>query len=401
MEFSIPTNWDSEIISGLVSLDKNTEVVEIYGKLASDEIGGGRTSSSLAFVTRNQAKRHINEAHKAGFKFNYLLNALCIDNLEFTRKGQKMISGLMDWVIKSGTDSVTVSNPYLAMWIKRNYPLVKIDVSAMANVDSPIRAKFWEDLGVNKITFPGQMVNRNYQLIGNIRKAIRCKMQLVANNGCLLNCPTYINHALMNSHASQSWHKCKGFVFDHHIIMCRANRLSNTTNLIRADWIRPEDVGFYKELGIDSIKLVDRRLPVDKILFIADVYLKRSYNGNLLDLFHTFQDKTYNAHKGWLGRMIYMFNPFTMNIFRVLSLSGLLSKLDIYIDNKKLDGFIENIPVGCNPDSCDACGYCGSIAEKEVKISAGYREEILSQYKKALNLLWRDGLTFPFFKKHR
>ena len=393
MELCVPTNWQKEIITRLPQINRSKQIKEVYGKLSSDDVGGGRPSSSTAFISKRAAQRHIQQLADSGFKFNYLLNALCMDNIEFTRLGQKKLFRLMDWLRASGVSSVTVSIPYLAMWIKDNYPEVAITVSAMANVDSLNKAVFWDSLGVEKITFPGPAVNRNFSLIERLKKSLKCKIQLVANNACLLNCPAYINHALMNSHASQSWHACRGYAFDYHLIMCRYKRLQNPAHFLRSDWIRPEDIGFYERLGVDSIKLVDRRLSTAMILNIIEAYVKRSYQGNFLDLLHTFQGKTFNQHKGWMQKLFCAPNPFSVNIFKVLEFSRLLGKLEVFIDNKKLDGFLERLPRECDPSYCQDCGYCASIASRVVEIDREYQDRILKEYQRVIGSLFESGLA--------
>jgi len=309
-----------------------------------------------------------------------------MDNLEFTRQGQRELRRLLEWLSKAGVDSVTVANPYLLMWIKKNYPGISVSVSAMANVDSLNRAKFWESLGVDKITFPGPFVNRNLNLIRLMRKSLKCKMQLIANNGCQKQCPNFINHALMSCHGSQNRHK--GYIFDYYVAMCRMNRLQDPVNFIFSDWIRPEDVTFYERLGIDSIKIVDRRLPTHLILKILGAYLSRSYTGNLMDLLANFYGVSFNAHKGWITKLFYLLPSFPVNPIKLLRYSKVLSKLDVFIDNKSLDGFLENIPEKCDLMSCDDCRYCMGVAAKAVKIDKGYSEDKIRQHKKVMDNLF-------------
>lgn len=388
MNFTIPTNWQRELTSSLLSRDKKREVKEMYGKLALDDVGGGRPASSLAFISRRGAEREIKNIQKAGFKFNYLLNAVCMDNLEFTRIGQRMFRRLLDWLVKIRVDSVTVASPYLLMWIKKNYPSLSLTASIMSNIDSLKRAKYWEDLGVDKITFPGPVVNRNFKFIRLLRKSISCKIQLIANTACIHNCPDSINHSLMNAHASQRWHKSKAHVLDYHIIMCRLKRLQHPVNFIRSDWIRPEDIYIYEDMGIDSIKLIDRRLPTNMILKITKAYLNRSYRGNLLDLFPAFQGKSFNVHRRWVNKLLHLGNPLYMNLFRMARFSKFFSQIQVYIDNKELDGFIEGMPKDCDLISCERCGYCEAIAKKAVRLDKDYLESTIVQYKDALDELF-------------
>jgi collagenase-like PrtC family protease len=381
MDFSIPTNWQNDLASGIPSCNKKKEIKEVYGKLFLDDVGGGRIASGLSFVSKKAAERHIYQLRDIGLKFNYLLNAICMDNLEFTSVGQSKIRRLLDWLAGIGVDSVTVANPYLVMWVKRNYPSFAVNVSVMANVDSVRRARFWESLGVDKITFPGPVVNRNFTLLKQLRNSVKCKMQLVANNSCLCNCPTYIGHALMSCHASQSWHKSKGWIFDYYVAMCRLTRLNDIINFVRADWIRPEDVDFYADMGVDSIKLVDRRLPTDNLFKIISAYQLRTYRGNLADLFPVLQGKSFNSHKDWLRKIFYLGNVFRVNPFKVIKFSGLLSKIEVTIDNKKLDTFLKEMPRECDLISCKECGYCRKVATEAVSINKGYLDSALRNYK--------------------
>jgi collagenase-like PrtC family protease len=311
--------------------------------------------------------------------------------MEFTAVGQCKMRRLCEWLVKAGVDSVTIANPYIALWLKKNYPNLSLAVSVIAQVDSLKRAKFWEGLGVEIITFPGPVVNRNFGLIKLLRKSLKCKIQLIANNPCLPNCPTSANHHTMLSHASQSWHRCKGYVFDYYLVMCRLNRLKEPVNFIRSDWIRPEDVHIYEGLGVDSIKLVDRRAPADMILRITEAYLKRRYEGNLADLFPTFLGKTFNAHRGWVRKTGFLARILFMDPVKIIKLSQLLSKLEVFIDNRQLDGYLENIPQDCSFVTCQDCGYCEAAADKAVKIDASYRNDMILQYEKAIDMISKNS----------
>lgn len=392
MDISFPTNWQGELVEHVLNNCPQSRVNEIYGKLAYDDIGGGRTSSALAFVSEKEAKRQIKMIQSKGVRFNYLLNSLCMDNLEFTRPGQIRMRKLLNWVVDAQVNSVTVANPYIALWIKKNYPSLSLSVSAMANVNSVQKAQYWEDLGVEKITFPGPIVNRNFRMIKVLRKALKCKIQLIANNACLLECPYYTNHSLMNSHASQRWHKGRGFAFDYNLLMCRLQRFRMPVKFIKSDWIRPEDIVFYKALGVDSIKLVDRRLPTGSLIKILRAYQDRSYRGNLADLFHTFQGKTFFGHKNWIRKIPSISMLMSVNIFKAISFSKLLEDLEVFIDNDKLDGFLSNYPEDCNLSNCQNCGYCQSMSERAIKIDLKYNESMIYKYDEALNKLFKNGL---------
>jgi hypothetical protein len=177
------------------------------------------------------------------------------------------------------------------------------------------------------------------------------------------------------------------------MVLCRAQRLKEPVNFIRAEWIRPEDIGFYEALGLESIKLIDRRLPTEALLKIITAYLKRSYPGNLADLLPAFSGRSFNLHNGWLNKLLGMGNFFSVDFFNSLKYFNLLSKLEIFIDNSRLDGFLKHLPETCDFVSCGSCGYCRAAADQAVKIDKNYRRDTAGRYEHMISELFRKGLA--------
>lgn len=388
MKFSVPTNWQND----LLALFSSPEINEVYGKLAEDFVGGGRNAYSLSNISKGRLKTYLQQIHQNNCEFNYLLNASCLGGKEFTRRGQKEIFKLLDWLVKIGVDSVTISIPYLAEMIKRNYPSLKIMVSVMAHVDSVEKAKFWESFGACSITLLHTKLNRNFKLLEQIRKNVKCQLQLMANNHCLYNCPLEGYHELFASHGSQSKNFNGNFIFDYCYLTCRYKKISDPALLISSPWIRPEDIGVYEQIGIDNIKLVDRRLPSNELVRIICAYTNREYTGNLLDLFPNLGEGTPATLSNILMRMKHFLRSFSVNIFMVRKLKDLLKKVEICIDNKALDGFIDFfLTHDCQSISCKDCGYCQEIAKKVVKIDKDYQNKICEQYRELLEAFSSGG----------
>jgi len=65
-----------------------------------------------------------------------------------------------------------------------------------------------------------------------------------------------------------------------------------------------------------------------------------------------------------------------------------MDDIDIFIDNRALDGFLENtMNKDCITRSCAECGYCSRVAEQVVKIPAQAREKLISAYRDFMNTL--------------
>ncbi len=179
MKFSVATNFDAKLVRALSAFP----VAEMYGKLASDIVGGGRSSYMLAPINRFKFASHVKDVRKQGMGFNYLLNASCLDNIETTKDGQKKIRKLLDWVSEIECTAVTATNPLIIRTIKKCYPALRVRVSVFAGVDHIRKAKYWEDLGVDVICLDSLTVNREFETLKSIRKhpgLVVCKHSLTA-----------------------------------------------------------------------------------------------------------------------------------------------------------------------------------------------------------------------------
>jgi len=376
LTFSIATNWDDNLIKEIELLDPGHKVTEIFGKLASDFVGGARVPYILPFISKNNASRHIRLIKDMGRKFNYLLNASCLDNREFTRTGQRQIRRLLSWLDSLEVDVITIANPYLGYLIKKEYPRFELAVSLHASTGSLRKIKFWaEEIKASKVTLCLHKTNRAFPLLKKIRSAVSCDLQLIANQLCLYDCPFSIYHNNFVSHASQSHHILRGFGIDWCLINCRYKLFTHPEELIKSNWIRPEDVGYYESIGINNLKIIDRARSTQNIIDTLKVYLTRKFDGNLMDLLAPRNISS--GRKLFLKGLKFFLHPLHINIFKLTKFRKLFSDVGIYIDNRKLDGFLDYFFEGkCNPDSCESCGYCRSVAERVVRVDNAYKERI-------------------------
>ncbi|MBM3251392.1 MAG: hypothetical protein FJZ11_01245 [Candidatus Omnitrophica bacterium] len=363
MKFSVPFNGQSDLLR---SLNKE-KITEIYGKLTQDFLGGGRASCINPYVSKNKISSCVKEAHKSGLSFNYLLNASCLGNKEWTRSGQNTLRNLLDWLSGIDVDTICISSPYLMRIIKKRYPF-KITVSSITQIRSVAQAVEWEELGADEIALSQIDLNRNFPLLREIRKNVKCKIKLVANEDCFFHCPNYFYHANVSAHASQN--TLGDYFLDYCRIACRLKRISDPVNFIRASWIRPEDVAYYAEAGVDVLKIIDRGMTTEAIVRISNAYTNNRYDGNLLDLLPHPSINLAVTKSDKISKIKYFFKPLYINVFKLYGVKSIMNDFDIYIDNRALDGFIEFfLKDNCELKSCRECGYCANIAKKVVKIN--------------------------------
>ena len=388
MDLIPPTNWDDD----LVDFYRGLGVKEVYGKLAVDFVGGGRSAYTLRDVSAGKAERHIRLLGEAGLGFNYVLNAPCLGSAEYTKSGRAGIFKLLDWLVDAGVGKVTVTIPYLLELIKARYPALQVTVSVFAGVDSVDKAAFWERLGADEITLLQTTMNRDFKALRLIRKKVKCRLRLIGNTSCLYQCPLIGYHAVMSSHASQSGYSGKaGLHIEYCPIVCKYMRLLEPVRFIKSNWIRPEDLHVYEELGIDGIKLVDRTCSTEQLKRIVEAYSRRRYDGNLIGLLPLFHRGVSGGSPGLSPGNLkmkaqYLVHPLESNVLALPKIHALSRDLEVSIDNRSLDGFIDKfLSHDCRSADCDECGYCGKVAEKAVKCDKRYLERMVSNNKKFID----------------
>lgn len=389
---SVATNFDD----GLLDAISGYPVTEVFGKLSSDPVGGGRASFALPSLSRRRFENHVAAAGSKGIGFNYLLNPACMDNREYTRQGQREIEALLEYIEGAGVTAVTISLPFLLPVIKKRHPRLKVRVGVYARVDGIAKARFWEDGGADCITLESLSVNRDFGLLAALRKALTIELQLIVNANCRLFCPLSGQHMVNLSHASQKGHPTRGFMIDWCVMKCSYDKLKDPVQYLRSEFIRPEDLGIYREMGYDSFKVLERGAPTPVLTRRVKAYTEGRYDGNLLDLIQPFgykEKSEASLTNGLFNKWKYLFRPRMVRLPALMKLKklagrrGMLEPLKgdpVYIDNAQLTGFIPGFrDRDCRRTDCGACSWCASYAEKAVRIDETYRSDLLNLYEEA------------------
>ena len=144
MKLRVGANWDIAFLDAV----KGTSVDALFGKLPFDIVGGARPGFVLPQVDRTVVEQYIQACHERGLEFSYLLNAPCLGNLNYSKKGYGQLIELLEWIDQSGADAVTVGMPYLINLVRERFPRLKIKVSTTARVNTVRKALQYEDMGV-------------------------------------------------------------------------------------------------------------------------------------------------------------------------------------------------------------------------------------------------------------
>ena len=390
MRLALPANYDLDLLSQVRQYD----VFEVYGKLPYDVVGGGRPSYMSTPMDRKALAKYVAAVHDNGMEFDYLLNAACLGNREWTKSFNRELRGLLDWLSEIEVDTITIVAPILLQIIKKNYPQLKVKVGIYAQVDTVKRAQYWEDLGADGINLESFSINRDFEKLARIRDAISCDLPLIANHFCQPNCPYQIQHQNGHAHASSTKRR---FLIDYPFLQCNYRRLTNPRLMISAGWIRPEDIHHYEEMGYTTFKLIERNIPSENLLRRAKAYSERHFEGNFAEILFSWGFEKHPPNFNW-WHFIRTFGPWNISPTRFrmmkdfLKMQGFFYTQDhtpVMIDSRAIpDDFIEHFKKGnCADRDCTRCGYCENIARETVRIGPEFLEDILPMHEKIESLL--------------
>ncbi|MCL4437019.1 MAG: U32 family peptidase [Thaumarchaeota archaeon] len=359
MKLAVPCRFEFDLLERLNEINSKYETIhEVFGSIPASIIGHGRATAGIEYfgkVDMDHVKKFAEKAHSVGIQVNYLLNAQCLGNTEYTEDGRTEIMKYLESIYAANVDSVTIAIPLLADIIKREFPGLKVVVSVISEANNPHRVALWKKIGVDRINIDYDS-NRDFKRLKSISLNANIDLELLLNDGCLFFCPFQKYHRVLSAHGSKTGTARKNYI-DYCLLKCSIERTDNPGEIIRGPWIRPEDTEFYeKQFGIHLFKISGRYQPADWIVNVAEAYSRRSYEGNFMDLLSlTFP--TLAAHR--------IIVP-VMNEGQIVA-----TPPKVYIDNKKLDRFFNHIVKigGCGDDSqCEACRFCEKTAQEVVEI---------------------------------
>jgi collagenase-like PrtC family protease len=354
----VGANWDIAFLDAV----KGTSVDALFGKLPFDIVGGARPGFVLPQIKRADVEAYIKACHDRGLEFSYLLNAPCLGNLQYSKKGYGQLIELLEWIDRSGADAVTVGIPYLIDLVRKRFPRLKIKVSTIARVNTVRKALQYEDMGVEEIIVD-EHINREFKTLEAIRKAVKCNLELIVNNICLWQCPYNYEHVNHDGHASREGEEEQYCYLQYPGYLCLYRKLMDPVELLKSPWIRPEDIRHYEAVGYEHFKITERFKRTPLLLENVRVYENRRYDGNLLDLFTLPRKGAFTPI-----HLEYFIQPKHVNIMKVSELEKVFDlevRELVQLDNQKLEGFIEHFKnEDCNKASCSQCNYCETVFER-------------------------------------
>lgn len=425
VKYDVGTNFDYKLFDIIKENDKDHRIKNVYGKLKNDGLQGGRSTSIIPELTMDQFADYVKACKENDLTFNYLINPLCMDQNELDPDKGKAMRDFIHNAYDAGVRYFTINSPTLIKYVKNEFKDVFITLGLYAYPVTIQQVEYWRNWGVDEITLDHSF-NRNFDLLRKTLKFYKdsdFSLRLIANNFCLKECIFRLNHGSFCSHSER-----EKLSMDFNLINCTYRKVSNPKAMLTSEWIRPEDILYYEELAEEtgnknfSLKLVDRTRSTEFIGNVIKAYTSESYDGNLLDIINWPNTKSMLFVSKMGGELAgkppvpsangappqlpptrfaeRMDKSFLPKYGRTMNFPN------IYIDNKKLDGFIDHF---INHNNCAnslcagtiiedgrecsyACDYCGKWAEKVISYNKEEVDNWLSVASEVLSALQCGGM---------
>lgn len=350
MKLVVATNFDDNLLSGLTKYP----VTHIYGSFKRTITGHGRAGFIVPDVTEEQFRKHLELAHSRNIKFLYTMNTATLNGMEYDEKFLESLGKEVEKLIDLGVDGFIVAMPFLVNYIKAEHPEMEVSISSFARVNIIREVEEYVNLGANVIIM-SEDTNRDFQLLKNVSKYVKEKnveIELILNNSCLYGCPYRRTHDIVSSVTSME-DGVKDVWFEYPLIYCATDVVNDPANIIRMRWIRPEDLHYYEEIGVDRFKIAGRNKKTDWILRAVKAYSERRYDGDLLDIVSYPQGRATTKAIEKVG------GPQEYQVLKSIRVEN------TRFPQKWLEFFFYN---DCSKRSCEECRYCDVIAEKVILV---------------------------------
>jgi collagenase-like PrtC family protease len=345
--FCMPADFKRETLDAYAELNRaHTDAVvsETYGNITvKNQFGSGRNAADLPKIDMAALQEYVKHSVERGIDFNYTINAPYMNNREFTKEGVAEFRQFLAELYAAGVRSLTLSLPGLMELAAQMEPRFAVRASVICNTNSANKAMELKRRGAERIVVD-ESITRDFKTLRSIVAAFGDKVEIIANSICQQDCTYRIFH--YNQIAGDSIDPTNGVSCAFYRHRCALRTHKDPSTLLKAAWIRPEDLKYYTDIGIEYFKLQGRQsVATGDPLRAVRCYIDGSYDGDLVDLLFMFSTS---------------------------------KQLQVKLSNRKLDGFLKPFAEhdGFCPRNCAEHSYCSRFAEKVLEGTGA--EQILS-----------------------
>ena len=224
-------------------------------------------------------EKELLQLRNMGVKLHLLLNANCYGREALSGKFAETLEAMLSFLTeKFNLSGVTTTSLFVARLCKKKFPALEVRSSVNMNITSRQAMEYVADYFDG--FYAARSLNRDPEALKQLRIPGK-KLYLLANSGCLSNCPAHTFHDNLVAHEAEIDHEKSCWNFQG-ICWERFSKKSNQDNILAdSTWIRPEEIDLYEGI-VDGIKVASRTNP--HFGTIIKAYAERSFTGNILSL---------------------------------------------------------------------------------------------------------------------
>lgn len=282
--YSIPPNGESftEIVS-----DYRESIAEVYFSWPGIASGRPRDDASRGYVNwdaQEILKEDLKQIRSWKISLDLLWNANCYGAYSASEKLRAECCSVLEHLAASDLmpEVFTTASPFLAEMVKREFPGLDIRASVNMRIDSTLAMEYLADI------FDSFYIRRDLQrdietvkLFSGWCRSHGKKLCMLANSGCLRNCPSQTYHDNLVAHDSEISEIRNVPDFIPHLCWSIFRKPEHYEEFLRMNWVRPEDIAGYAPY-FDVIKLATRAHSNPRSVIGA--YSREKFDGNLLEL---------------------------------------------------------------------------------------------------------------------
>ncbi len=284
VDFSVPTLWNDTQVAKWISLPvAGRRLTSVFGSLQLQPGGHARSPSEVPYVDKVTLVDHVEKVKRLGLKFLYLLNGLSPQrNID----GSTLLPLLqnVDWVLnRVCPDGIVIADIRVAHLIRSEFTSSNIPfrVSTVAGIKTREDLEPWLGLGIDGVVMhhdAGRDFESLERLVAWLSKYYpSVEVEIIVNESCLANCRDRQAHYARLAATTEIY-------VDDFQQKCNIPRFLDPARLLEARWVRPEDIGIYRSMGIRRFKIGGRGMPSNWLDRTVAAYLSGFHDGNLVQL---------------------------------------------------------------------------------------------------------------------
>ena len=224
--------------------DYRPQLAEVYFSYPGFASGRPERSTCLPDALE-QIEYELHKIRTMGIKLDLLINGNCYGPGAVSERFYREIAQLMERLnsVSLMPEIVTTTSPFAAHSLRKLAPDIEIRASVNMRIDSTTALDYL--LEKFDSFYLRRDLQRDLDTVKHFAKWSEKhgkKMCLLANSGCLRNCPYQTFHDNLVAHDAElrEMRNCRDFI--PHLCWERYSQGGNLEDFLRSSWIRPEDV---------------------------------------------------------------------------------------------------------------------------------------------------------------